>query len=607
MANGTAVIDSKGTPSAERSQDWDLSALYASFDDPKFHNDLETVQTQVAEFRETYRGKVAALAGSDPEAIAQALIQLEIIYRTVDYLYSYPSLVFAADTADTEAQQAMDKMQKALTVVQNDLLFFELELQTLDSAAIQALQQHPSLASYGHYLQNIGKFAPYRLDEAVEQVRNQDNLTGRRAFIQLRSEHISQQTYEPVTGSDGTVAETEADLSALIFQGDRDIRYKSYKSVRQVSKTHNSLYTYILSSVAQDHATENKLRGYKSTLEKQLLADEVPADVFWAIMDGTKARFDLWQRYYKLKAGAIGDTIRTCDVYAPWDAEPTPISYDQGVDILLDALKKFDDVYAGRASEFFTQNLVDARVRPTKRGGAFCAYSPGKKSFLLLSYTNDYSSLFTLAHEMGHGLHFDWIDAKQSYLNSNPPMILAEVASTFNELLLLDYLLEKETDLEAQKALITQQIEDQLNLLFRQSTISRLELAVHEKAAEGRLDTNFVNDTWKGLYQELCGDVVEVLPEHQYDWARIGHIYFKPFYCYQYTASNIVSLACYQQYKKQGRDFIPGYLELLAAGGSENQIDALRKYVGVDLANPQTIADALAYVDGLMQRLEAAL
>ena len=593
--------------SQERSQDWDLSSLYTNFEDPKFLGDLDTVQQQVTAFRDRYRGQVAALAETNPEAIAEALTSLEGIYRTADYLHSYPSLVFAADTADAAAQQAMDKIQKALTAAQNELLFFELELQALEADTIQNLRDHAALANYGHYLDNIGKFAPYRLDESVEQVRNQDSLTGRRAFIQLRSEHISQQTYAPVTTADGTEATTEADLSALMFQGDRTIREKAYRSVRQVSQTHNALYAYILSAIAQDHATENKLRGYDSTLAKQLLADEVPTDVFWAIIDGTKARYDLWQRYYQLKSKAIGDTIRSCDVYAPWDAEPTPIAYDQGVDVLLDALKQFDEVYAGRASEFFTRNLVDAKVRPTKRGGAFCAYSPGKKSYLLLSYTNDYSSLFTLAHEMGHGLHFDWIDEKQTYLNCSPPMVLAEVASTFNELLLLDYLLEKESDPEAQKALLTRQVEDQLNLLFRQSTISRLELAIHEKAAEGRLDASCVNDTWRSLYQDLCGDAVEVMEEHQYDWARIGHIYFKPFYCYQYTASNIVSLACYQQYKKQGKAFIPGYLQLLAAGGSENQIEALRKYVGVDLANPQTIADALAYVDGLIQRLEAAL
>jgi oligoendopeptidase F len=187
-------------------------------------------------------------------------------------------------------------------------------------------------------------------------------------------------------------------------------------------------------------------------------------------------------------------------------------------------------------------------------------------------------------------------------------MVLAEIASTFNELLLLDYLLEQAKDDKAlSKTLITRQLEDQLNLLFRQSTISRLELAIHDRAQQGSFDHNFVNEQWMSLYQNLCGDAIELLPEHQYDWARIGHIYFKPFYCYQYTASNIVSLACYQKYREVGKEFIPGYLELLAAGGSQNQVAALRQYVGVDIEDPATIRNALNYVEGLLNQLQATL
>jgi oligoendopeptidase F len=205
-------------------------------------------------------------------------------------------------------------------------------------------------------------------------------------------------------------------------------------------------------------------------------------------------------------------------------------------------------------------------------------------------------------------LHFAWIGDRQTYLNSNPPMVLAEIASTFNELLLLDYLLKTAGDNPAlKKSLITRQLEDQLNLLFRQSTISRLELLIHDRTIQGSFDHTFVNQQWQSLYQEICGDVVEVLPEHQYDWARIGHIYFKPYYCYQYTASNIVSLACYQKYREVGKDFIPGYLELLAAGGSLDQVEALRQYVDVDLENPATIHAALKYVEGLLDQLQATL
>jgi oligoendopeptidase F len=207
---------------------------------------------------------------------------------------------------------------------------------------------------------------------------------------------------------------------------------------------------------------------------------------------------------------------------------------------------------------------------------------------------------------MGHGLHFAWIDDHQSYFNSNPPMVMAEVASTFNELLLLDFLLDS-SDPALKLSILTGQLEDQLSLLFRQSTISRLELLIHERATEGSFDHHFVNQKWMELYEQLCGDSVTLLPEHQYDWARVGHIFFKPFYCYQYTASHIVSLACYQQYRQVGKEFVPGYLELLSTGGSVDQVEALKQYVGIDLTDSATIYHALEYVQGLIDQLEETL
>ncbi len=589
-------------------QEWDLSDLYQGFDDPKLEQDLESLQQEAADFRSQFRGKVTGLM---PEQLATCLKTLEAIAEKSGVLYAFPSLIFSADTRSAEAKQFLDKVMEALTGVENQLLFFDLELQTLEAGQFDAFQNSAPLAPYRHYLSQIAKYRPHTLSEDVEQTRNQDSLTGRQAFIQLRSVHLGEQQYESVTTPDGKTATTEADLGALLFHPDAETRYAAYQSVRKVMNQHNSLYGFILNTVAQDHKIENQMRRYDSTLHKQLIADEVSEPVFRAIMEGTRSRFDLFQRYYRLKGAAIGQKIRTCDVYAPWttgDEQIAPIPYKAGVETLIAALEQFDVNYARRAEEFFLNNWVDAKVRQGKRGGAFCAYTYGRHSYLLLSYTDDYNSLFTLAHEMGHGLHFAWIDDRQTYFNSNPPMVLAEIASTFNELLLLDYLLKQAKDDKAlTKSLITRQLEDQLNLLFRQSTISRLELAVHDRATQGSFNHEFVNEEWTKLYQELCGDAVEVLPEHQYDWARIGHIYFKPFYCYQYTASNIVSLACYKKYLEVGKEFIPGYLELLAAGGSMDQVTALRQYVGVDLEDPETIRGALTYVETLLDQLQSTL
>ncbi|MBP0028880.1 M3 family oligoendopeptidase [Roseofilum sp. Guam] len=585
-------------------QEWDLSDLYQRLDDPKIQQDLEHLQQQATAFRQTYRGKIAQLS---PEQILDCLQQLETLFQSCGYLWAYPSLVFSADTRNSLAKQLLDQIMEAVTTLENEVLFFDLELKKLPISQLEKLQQSPLLASYYHYLKQIAKFRPYALSEEVEQTRNQDNLTGRSAFIQLRSLHLGEQNYTPVTTPEGKNAETEADLSALRLHPSPEIRYQSYISLREVMQQHNLLYANILNNIAQDHKLENKMRGYDSTLSKQLLEDQVSEPVFQAIMTGMADRYDLFQRYYHLKAKTLGEPIRSCDIYAPWTQDTSPsLPYNLGVETLLKALEKFDINYARRAEEFFLKNWVDAKVRPGKRGGAFCAYNHGKHSYLLLSYTEDYNSLFTLAHEMGHGLHFAWIDDHQSYFNSNPPMVIAEVASTFNELLLLDFLLES-SDPALKLSILTGQLEDQLSLLFRQSTISRLELLIHERANQGSFDRHFVNQEWMKLYEQLCGDAISLLPEHQYDWARIGHIFFKPFYCYQYTASHIVSLACYQQYRQRSKEFVPGYLELLSTGGSVDQVEALKQYVGVNLTDPATIGHALEYVQGLIDQLEETL
>jgi len=590
------------------SQEWNLSDLYKGFDDPQFDQDLQALQQQAAEFRQNYRNRVSQLT---PEEVARCIQQLEEISEKSGYLDTFPTLVFSADTNNTEAKQFLDDVKVSLTRIDNQLLFFDLELQDLDVAKFDEFQASPVLQKYSHYLNRIAEFRSHKLSEEVEQTRNRCNLTGRQAFIQLHSIHLGKQEYASVTTPDGKIAYTEAELDALLFHPDAGVRYDAYRSVRQVMQQHNLLYGFILNTIAQDHRIENQIRGYPSTFHKQLLTDEVSEWVFRAIMDGTSDRFDLFQGYYQLKGEAIGQKIRICDLYAPWTADDKllpSVDYKTGVATLLEALKQFDIFYANRAADFFSNSWIDSRVRAGKSSKAFCFPTYGKHSYLLLSYTDDYNSLFTLAQEIGRGLHFTYISDRQTYFNSKSPVVLAEIAPTFNELLLLDYLLEEAgDDKRLKKVLLTRQLEDQLDLLFRRSIISSLELAIHERASLSNFDHNFVNEQWMEFYRELCDDAVEVLPEHQYDWARMRHIYSQPFHSYQCTASNIVSLACYQKYRQIGKDFIPGYLDLLSAGSSMNQVDALRQYVGVDLEDPATIAAALDYVESLFEQLQATL
>ena len=584
-------------------QAWDFSDLYQSFDDPKFDQDLQALQQQTGEFRQHYWSQVSQLTS---EEIAQCLRQLEALSEKYHHLDTFANLVVCANPRNHQAKQFLNNARVALTRIHNQLLFFNLELQDLDPAKFEELQASPALSNYTHYLNRIAQLRVHNLPKEVERTRNRDNLTGRQAFIELYRVHRSEQNYEAVTTPDGKTVETEAELEALLFHSQSDLRYDAYRSLQQEIEHNITLYGFILNTICQDHYIESQMRGYPSTLHKQLLASDVPESVFRVVMDGIGDRIQLFQDYYRLKGKAIGQKIRPCDLYAPWSDDDSLqiIDYKTGVETLLEALKQFDIFYANRAADLFSNRWVDAKVCAGKSSGVFCFPTYAKHSYLSLAYTKDYNSLFTLAHQVGQGLHFARTRTNQSYFNSQPPLILAEVASNFNKLLLFDYLQKEAADDKSRRqALLARLLDDQLNLLFGQSTITHLELAIHERATYSSFDHHFVKEQWLELYRELCGDAVEILPEHQYNWARMSQIYATPFSSFQYAAANIASLACYQQYQETGKDFIPGYSDLLAAGGSMNPVDALQQFVGVNLEDPATIDGVLDYVQDLIEQL----
>lgn len=588
-------------------QQWNYSDIYKGCNDPQFEQDLTALQQNAAEFQHNYRGLVNQLM---PEEIARCLQQLEALAEKYHYLETFANLVFCADSRSSEAKQFFNDTKLALTRIYNQLLFFNLELQNLDTTKFDELQTSPALENYSHYLNRIAQFRGNTLPEEAERTRNRDSLTGRLAFLQMYSIHQSEQSYEPVRAPDGRMVETQAELEALLFNSDEGVRYDAHCSLQQEMKRHNVMYGFILNAICQDHRIESQMRGYPSTFHKQLLTSEVPESVFHVMMDGISDRTKLFQRYYQLKGEALGQKVRTCDLHAPWSSDDKlhRVDYKTGVQMLLEALKQFDVFYANRAADLFSNKWVDAKVRAGKSSGVFCFPTYARHSYLSLSYAEDFNSLLTLAHHVGQGVHFGRACDRQTYFNSKPPLLLAEVAASFNKLLLFDYLLQDAAeDKRRRQALLTRLLEDHLNLLFYQSSISRLERIVHERAAQGSFDHHFVNEQWMAVYRELCGNAVDVLQEDQYNWAGISEIYANPFSAFQYIAASIVSLACYQQYQETGKEFIPNYLDLLATGGSMNQVDALRQYVGVNLEDPTTISDALVYIEDLIEQVQATL
>ncbi len=591
------------SPSTEPPLDWDLSDLYQDFWDPRYAQDLADIQERTRSFRSRYRTHVAALR---PKEVLTALQEIESIWEQCSRRLTYPTLRFITNTQEAETKYHLDQTQMARIEIENQLVFFDLELQALPPATLAAWLTDPWLADYAHYLKRIATLRPYHLEEQVEQVLNQTALTGRIAWAHLHTIHLASQAYPPVTTPEGQTASTETEINALLHHPSAEVRLSAYVSVRQILETHNALYAEILNTILRDYRFDALRRGYDSCLAHRLFLDEIPEPVFEALMEGTRDRFDLFQRYYRLKGRTLGRSIRLCDLRAPWN-EPFPkIPYPEGVNILIQALQTFSPEYAQQAKPFFEHAWIDAAIRPGKQRETLCLLIKGWHSYLSLSYTNTYASLFDLAHAIGHGIHYERIRTRQRYLNSHPPTVLAELAGIFNQLLLLDDLITGCDDPEQIQTLLAYQLEDHLDLLFHQSTISRLELILHQRSAQGGLSRDFINQEWLKVYQELCGDAVELLPEHQFDWAQIGHLFSRPFHCYSHTLSFVIAIACYQLYQQQGDDFIPKYLNLLDLGGSQSPAQAL-KSVGIDLLDPMIIHQTTDYIEQLIDQLEEIL
>ena len=583
--------------------EWNLKDLYESFEDPAFLRDYETLEKKAIQFQVKYRGKIEKVA-EDIAKMKFCIEEYESLRKDATRLYSFPALRFYANTLDKNAHKWLQQVQERISAAEKQLVFFGLNIQKLPADIIENLIAEPELAPYVHFFENLLKYKPHTLSEEVEQVLNETSLIGGAAFVELRELHLGSQEYDPVTPPGENPVNTESELSSLAFHPDADTRIAAYRSIRKVYEKHNLLYGFILQKIAQDHKIDACRRKYKSTLLKQLMTDEVPEPVYRNVIEVTRSSFDLFQDYYKYKGEILGIPIKITDVHAPYNPIDVRKSYDDTIDMIYDAMAMVDSEFEQIVRDFIKGEYIDAAIRKGKRGGAFCWDIWGFHPYILESFTGTPDSWFTIAHELGHGIHSIYTNRAQRLLGSNPPMVLAEIASTFNELLLLDYLMETETDTKLRKALLSKQIEDSLNLLFRQTTISRLEEDIHEKAEQGAFDHEWINDRWMHWYKTLGGKSVEILTEHQFDWARIGHIYFKPFYCYNYCLSYMVSIACYIKYRDEGKTFIPRFKKLLSYGGSKAPIDALES-IGIDPTDPVLMQSAIDYTKKLFKELKA--
>jgi oligoendopeptidase F len=586
---------------------WDLSALFDSPEDPRIEQTLSTLSDRADAFDRTYRGTIDIAGGPPPQHLLSGLREAEAIQSEMMKVSAYARLLYAADTTKDSHRALVQKVDEAMTALRNKLLFFDLEWLGLSDADAERSIQHPALETYRHYLHSERRYQPHTLTEPEERIINDKDLTGINAWQKLFTEFTSAAKYR--IEKDGEVRElNQSEVLTLMRDPDRAMRRQAHESFFGALERNSQISSFIYDTRFQDHLVSNRLRKYEDPMAPRHLANEIDGEAVETMMRVVEKNFPLAHRYFALKASLLKlPRLELYDQYAPLFDVKERIIYPEAKDIVLSALNRFSTSFSNMARRFFDESWIDADPRAGKRGGAFCAgVVPSLHPYILVNYNDDMRDVMTLAHELGHGLH-DMLASKQTLFNYYPTLPVAETASVFAEMLVFDDLLASMNDAKQKLALICGKLEDSFATVFRQTVLTRFERLAYDARANGRLSGERIGQLWLQANAPYYGEAVNMTEGYEWGWSYIPHFINTPFYCYAYSFGELLVLALYGMYRREGKSFAPKYTALLASGGSQAPTDQMAA-IGIDIHDAsfwQVGFDELARLVDEARRLSA--
>ena len=595
---------------------WDLDPLVDGQGPDGARAQLEQAFERARAFAARYAGKLGELDGAGLE---QAMRELAEIQELVGRAGTYAGLRFSVDTADPASGALLQEVQERGTEIETTLLFFELEWAALGDERAESLLADERLAFCAHYMRNVRRYREHLLSEPEEKILAEKSVTGASAWSRLFDELTSAIEVRLPTQLDGaesahgdnggvepeTVA-LDVALSRLAL-ADRELRRTTAEAVTEALAPGLRTRAFLFNTLLADKATDDRLRRYPSWLASRNLSNEASDESVAALVEAVRARYELPRRWYRLKARLLGvRRLADYDRMAAVTEDEVTYSFAQAREIVLDCYSSFSTELGAVAKRFFDERYIDAPVRPAKRGGAFCASAvPSVHPYVMLNYTSRRRDVLTLAHELGHGVHFA-LAAKQGVFHQGTPLTLAETASVFGETIVFGRLLEGDSSPSSRLALLAENIEGALATVFRQVAMNRFEDLAHTARREqGELSVERFGELWVESQEEMFGDSVEITDGYRSWWSYIPHFIGSPGYVYAYAYGQLLALSVYQRYEQLGEELVPRYLELLAAGGSRSPQE-LGEIVGVDLADPGFWDAGIDLVERQLQAAEEA-
>src|SRR5437764_2924532 len=582
--------------------EWNLADLYPATDAPEVKRDLERADAECVAFEETYKGKLAGLAAA-PDAgatLAEAVRRYEAIDDLLGRLISFASLVYAGNTTDPVRAKFYGDMQERITAASLHMLFFTLELNRLDDAALEKAMADPALGHYRPWVEDVRKEKPYQLEDRVEELFHEKSVTGASAWNRLFDETIGSLRFT-VEGKPLAIEQT----LSLMQDASEHKRRAASEALAKTFRENLRLFALVTNTLSKDKEISDRWRGFKDIADSRHLANRVEPEVVEALVLAVRDAYPrLSHRYYALKAKWFGKTtLPHWDRNAPLPkVEQRTIAWNEAKDTVLTAYGAFSPRMADAAERFFARNWIDAPARPGKQAGAFAHPTvPSAHPYVLLNYQGKPRDVMTLAHELGHGVH-QVLAAPNGALMAPTPLTLAETASVFGEMLTFKKLLAN-ADHKQRKAMLAAKVEDMINTVVRQIAFYTFERKVHMERRNGELTADRLNALWLDVQHESLGPAIELKPGYETFWAYIPHFLHSPFYVYAYAFGDCLVNSLYAVYERAAEGFAERYLDMLAAGGTKHHSELLKPF-GLDARDPKFWQGGLGVIERMIGELE---
>ena len=595
------TLDSEhSTGSSELGQlpDWNLNDLYTATDAKELIRDLNWLEKECNEFAKSYEGKLHTL--SDKEMLT-CIVRNEKISSISGRIISYAGLLYYQKTTDADRAKFLSDMQEKITVFTTKLVFFSLEINSLEDEFLDKLfTKNDQLARYKPVFEKIRAMKPYQLNDEIEKFLHDLGIVGD-AWEKLFDETIAGLTFK--IGDESL--NIEATLNLLTDQN-RENREKATRELARVFSENIKVFTRVHNTQAKEKEIIDRWRGMPTAQMGRHLANQVEPEVVEALRNAVvKAYPEISHRYYELKRKWLGlEIMQVWDRNAPLPMESNKlVTWDEAQKVVTGAYTNFYSRMSDLITPFFNEGWIDAGVKPGKAPGAFAHPTvTDVHPYIMLNYLGKPRDVMTLAHELGHGVH-QVLASSQGQMLSSTPLTLAETASVFGEMLTFQQMLDQSCDKNERKVLLANKVEDMINTVVRQIAFYDFECKLHNARRSGELTTSDINSLWMSVQSESLGPAFEFVDGYETFWSYIPHFVHSPFYVYAYAFGDGLVNALYATYKENPKGFEDKYFNLLSAGGSKHHKELLKPF-DLDASDPKFWTKGLSMISGMIDELE---